>query len=138
MGYISLVHYVILINGTSKGFFHAKRGLKKGDPLSPFLFTLVADNLSCLIKRAEEWGLVKDFKVGNNNVLASHLQFVDDTIIFCDAHCSYINNIRILLKCFERISRLRINMEKSKVVGLNLAVEELNEYALLLGCQKKS
>lgn len=103
-GCISSVHYAVLINGISKGFFHAKQGLKQGDLLSPFLFTLVSDNLNCLIKRAEEWGLVKGFKVENNNVSASHLQFANDTIIFCEAHRSYINNISSLLKCFERIS----------------------------------
>lgn len=77
------------------------RGSDKGDPLSPFHFTLVANNLSCLIKRAEERGLVivKGFKVGNNNVSIAHLQFADDTIIFS----RYINNIRLLLKSFERI-----------------------------------
>lgn len=52
-GYISSVHYVVLINCTSRGFFGAKWGPKQGDPLSLFLCTMVADILSCLIRRPD-------------------------------------------------------------------------------------
>lgn len=98
----------------------------------------MADTLSYIIKRVEERDLVKGFKLGNNNVLVSHLQFVDDTIIFCEARREYINIIRIILKYFERILGLRVNMEKCKVAVLSLAAEELDEYALLLGYEKEN
>lgn len=72
-GCISSVHYAILINGTSKGFFVAKKGLRQGDPLSPFLFTVVVDTLSKLIMRAEERNLTKGFGVENGQTSVSHL-----------------------------------------------------------------
>lgn len=80
-GCISSAHYALLVNGTSKGFFRAKRGLRQGNPLSLFLFTIVADTFSYLIARAEERNIIKRFKSGRNNVPVSHLQFADDTAI---------------------------------------------------------
>lgn len=47
-------HFSILINATPKGFFTATRGLRQGDPLSPFLFTLVSDSFSEILRNGEE------------------------------------------------------------------------------------
>lgn len=78
-GCLVTAHFSILLNGTPKGFFLASRGLRQGDPLSPFLFTLVADSLTQIINYAESIGLVKGFHVGEDKVNVSHLQFADDT-----------------------------------------------------------
>lgn len=81
----SSVHFAILINGTSRRFFQAKKGIRQGDPLSLFLFTLVDDTLRRLIVRAEQRNLIKGFKIDRNNVSVSHLQFANDTILFYEA-----------------------------------------------------
>ena len=53
---ISTATYSILINDSSMGFFHSTNGLRQGDPLSPYLFVIGMEALSCLINRAAKGG----------------------------------------------------------------------------------
>lgn len=54
MGCLYHPHYLVMINGNSKGFFNSSRDQRQGNPLSPFLFTLVVDAFNALMVRAEE------------------------------------------------------------------------------------
>lgn len=80
MGCLSSANFSILINGRPRGKFMASRGLRQGDPLSPFLFTIVVDVLSRLMEKAQEFELIKGLVVGRESIEISHLQFADDTI----------------------------------------------------------
>ena len=72
-GCLSAVSYAILVNGNAKGWVKAFRGLRQGDPLSPFLFTIVADMLSRMLFKAEERSVLEGFRVGRNRIRVSHL-----------------------------------------------------------------
>ena len=77
----------VLVNGTPTEFFSTFRGLRQGDPLSPYLFVLIMEAFSSLISRAEEKGFIRGFKVmGRREAGASvsHLLFEDDTLFFCE------------------------------------------------------
>lgn len=65
--------YSILINGTLGGSIQATRGLRKGDPLPPFLFLLVMNVLSRIIYKRVEENIIDSFKVGRKEVALSHL-----------------------------------------------------------------
>ena len=86
---ISIANFSILINGTPSNFFCSTRGLRQGDPLSPYLFLLVMEILSQLLFRARSGGYIEGFKVGNSNGVGRdllHLLFTDDTLLFCKAN----------------------------------------------------
>ncbi|XP_028104780.1 uncharacterized protein LOC114303834 [Camellia sinensis] len=84
----------ILVNGSPTVEFCPQRGLRQGDPLSPFLFNVVAKGLNILLSRAKDLSIIKGVVVGNSEVIVSHLQFADDTIIFCEAEWAEIMAIK--------------------------------------------
>ncbi|KAL6321948.1 hypothetical protein AAG906_035857 [Vitis piasezkii] len=74
-GCLSSVSYAILVNGNAKWWVEASRGLRQGNPLSPFLFTIVADVLSRMLLKAEERNLLEGFRVnlGKSNLFGINL-----------------------------------------------------------------
>ena len=84
---LSTVRFSVLVNGSPTGFFQSSRGLRRGDPLSPYLFVVVMEAFSCLLKRAVARGFLTPCLVRGRRgegVQVSHLLFADDTI-FCEA-----------------------------------------------------
>ncbi|RVW51561.1 putative mitochondrial protein [Vitis vinifera] len=110
-GYLSSSSFAILVNGNAKGWVKAFRGLRQGDPLFPFLFTLVVDVLSRLMIRAEETGLTEGFFVGRDWIRVSLLQFADDTIFFSKASLEHLQNLKIILLVFWASIRPSIGRE---------------------------
>ncbi|KAK2662676.1 hypothetical protein Ddye_001250 [Dipteronia dyeriana] len=98
--------------------FSMNRGLRQRDPLSPFLFNLVVEVLSCMLVKAREQGLIRGISFQNDVVHLTHLQFVDDTLLFIDPSLDYLLNSKCILRCFEVISGLKINFHKSCLVKI--------------------
>ena len=118
---ISIAQFSILVNGSPSGFFAGSRGLRQGDPLSPFLFVIVIEALSHLLDRAVREGLCSGFIVGKSDetsLMVSHLLFADDTLIFCDADSDQISNLRHVFSWFEVCSGLKINLSKFEIVSM--------------------
>ncbi|RVX04307.1 Beta-arabinofuranosyltransferase RAY1 [Vitis vinifera] len=134
-GRLSSVSYAILVNGSAKGWVKASRGLRQGDPLSPFLFTLVADVLSRMLMRAEERNMMEGFRVGRNRTRVSHLQFADDTIFFSNSREEELQTLKSLLLVFGHISGLKVNLNKSSIYGINLDQAHLSRLAEMLDCK---
>lgn len=72
---ISSTTFFVLVNGFLSCLFGASRGLWQGDPLSPFLFTIMAEPLGALLVRAMDYGLIKGFEASWNGKQSTCLQF---------------------------------------------------------------
>ena len=79
---ISSATFSVLVNGQPTRCFRPSRGLRQGDPLSPFLFVLCAEGLSTLIRDAERKKLIHGAKIGRRVAPISHLFFADDSLLF--------------------------------------------------------
>jgi hypothetical protein len=105
----------ININGTPGSFFNTHRGLRQGDPLSPLLFNLVSDALATMLEKAKETNQIRGVIPHLVEGGLTHLQYADDTIIFLSLEEQTILNTKFLLYCFEDMSGLKINYQKSEV-----------------------
>ncbi|XP_071707988.1 uncharacterized protein [Rutidosis leptorrhynchoides] len=120
------------------GGFWAKWGVRQGDPLSPFLFILVAEGLHVLTKLAVRNNLFVGVEVGNNMVPISHLQYADDTIFFEKWCESNLKNLMLILKCFELTSGLKVNYQKSSLYGVCVEKSTIDEMARYFRCKAGS
>lgn len=78
----SVPSFSLLVNGSLTSFFKSSRGLRQGDPLSPYLFILGMEALSILIDKEVCGGFISrySFRGRNGSVESiSHLLFADDT-----------------------------------------------------------
>ncbi|CAL5404238.1 unnamed protein product [Camellia sinensis] len=132
---VSTAKIFVLVNGSPTSEFCPQRGLHQGNPLSPFLFNIVAEGLNILLSRAKELGLVKGAEVGTNGLRITHLQFANDTILFCEADRMEVSNIKRILRCFEISSGLKINYHKSVICGIGVDDGLLHEFASSLNCK---
>ncbi|GJX11596.1 putative RNA-directed DNA polymerase, eukaryota, reverse transcriptase zinc-binding domain protein [Tanacetum coccineum] len=124
----------ILINGSPTPELDMFNGLRQGDPMSPFLFILAMEGLHALVSKAVATGLFKGASIGRGNINVSHLLYADDAIFVGEWSHSNAYNLLCLLRCFYTVSGLKINVHKSKILGVNVLDEEVSSMALVLGC----
>lgn len=126
---MSSTSFAVLINGDPSTFFKTLRRLQQGDPLSPLLFIIVMKALNGLMIKAKDLQLVREVSVGrgDNTVEISHLFFADDTLIFYHSDVRILLDLRCVILCFQAVSGLNINLNKSELVIKVMRV-------VLLGC----
>ena len=134
---LSSAKFLVLVNGVPAGFFPSTKGLRQGDPLSPYLFVMGMEVLDVLIRRAVEGGFLLGCNIrgdSRSSLNISLLFFVDDTIVFCEASKKHLTHLSWILLWFEAASGLRINLTKSEIIPVGEVVE-IEELAVELGCR---
>ncbi|GJU60063.1 putative RNA-directed DNA polymerase, eukaryota, reverse transcriptase zinc-binding domain protein [Tanacetum coccineum] len=124
----------ILINGSPTSEFSIKRGLRQGDPLSPFLFILVMEGLHNAFEEAVGNGLITGVNIKNSTINVSHLFYADDVIITTDWNAKDMDNIIRVLHVFYLASGLKINIHKSNIYGIGVNKDEVLSMASNAGC----
>nr|KAJ0207903.1 hypothetical protein LSAT_V11C500236740 [Lactuca sativa] len=105
----------MLANGSPTEEFSLNRGLRQGDPLSHFLFILAIEGLHDLISMA-----VRE----------------DNVVLVADWTADAIPNMSKVLKEFQDMSGLKINIHKSTIYGVGVEPEVIYQIADQAGCGK--
>ncbi|GJZ69586.1 RNA-directed DNA polymerase, eukaryota, reverse transcriptase zinc-binding domain protein [Tanacetum coccineum] len=123
----------VIVNGSPTEEFQFHKGLKQGDPLSPFLFILIMESLHISFQRVVDMGKFKGIEI-DSSMQISHMFYVDDVVFMGQWSNSNIDTIVNVLKCFHRASGLSINMNKSRIMGIEVNDERVENVASRIGC----
>ncbi|CAH9109059.1 unnamed protein product [Cuscuta epithymum] len=135
---VSTVSYSIPFDSSVIGPIMPQRGLRQGDPLSPYLFILVTEGLSALIRKQEAEGRFCGVAVAKKAPKVSHLLFADDSYLFFRANREECQVVKDILKTYEILSGQIINFDKSSVsFSSNVVAEMRDELCLLLGVNQE-
>lgn len=117
--------YMVGYNGTVNGYFKGTRGLRQGDPLSPYLFVIAMNCLSKLLNRASANGSI-GFHPRTQSTRLTHLSFADDLLIFIDGSLSSVQHVLQVLREFELRSGLAVSVQKSSFFSSGLSQLEID------------
>lgn len=135
---ISSVSYQVLINGTAKGNIKPMRGLRQGDPLSPFLFILCTEVLISHIKHSESTLNLTGMKIARACPPISHLLFADDSLFFCRADQPQCEELMRIIDVYGNASGQQLNKSKSSVMfGSKVAASLKNDLKRSLGITRE-
>jgi hypothetical protein len=108
---VRIVTYAILINGQPHGHIVPSRGIRQGDPLSPYLFIICAEALSSMLNHAVGLGKISGVPICRGGTRINHLFFADDSLLFGRANLEEWRQIKDILDVYERASGQKVNIE---------------------------
>ncbi|GLT61404.1 hypothetical protein SLA2020_341140 [Shorea laevis] len=113
---VTTVSYTVGINGNQTPFFVPQRGLRQGDPLSPYLYLFIADILSRLLMTATAEKKITGYKIRRRSPPISHLLFADDSLVFCQATLPEVSHLQTILQLYGDLTGQRVNFSKSAAI----------------------
>ena len=143
---INSANLLILWNGEPMEKFAPSRGIRQGDPLSPYLYVICMERLAHLIDQEVHNGNWKPVKASRGGPPISNLAFADDLILFTEASVEQAQVMKWCLDRFCAASGSKVNVDKSKIyfsanthldirdaICNNLAMESTDDFGKYLG-----
>ncbi|KAL4339651.1 hypothetical protein GQ457_08G033250 [Hibiscus cannabinus] len=115
MGCVSTVSFRIRINGRLSPVLIPQRGLRQGDPLSPFLFVICMQGLSATLLAEQVAGRIMGIRASQKGPRVNHLLYADDSVVFIRNSEREASRLKEVLRLFADSSGQRINFGKSTV-----------------------
>ncbi|KAK9130574.1 hypothetical protein Sjap_011061 [Stephania japonica] len=84
MGVLSPLNFSIMVSGRPRGKIDGERGLRQGDPLSPFLFIMITDVMGRTLDTAKKYNEIRGLEIGEDEIYITHLLFAsanDDSLL---------------------------------------------------------
>ncbi|KAK9055104.1 hypothetical protein SSX86_026184 [Deinandra increscens subsp. villosa] len=128
----------VLVNGSPTWEFQCSRGVRQGDPLSPFLFLIAIEAFNCMMERAALIGTFHGISLPRNGPKLTHLLFADDAIILGEWTKTNVKILARLLRVFHLSSGLKVNHAKCNFIGLNIDDNDVGLSSQVLHCQAGS
>jgi hypothetical protein len=91
------------------------RGIRQGDPISPYIFLICVEAFSALLQQAERKGFITDVPTSSKGPRLSHLFFADDSMIFCKANSVEWRRVMRILGIYEKVFGQQINLQKTSL-----------------------
>lgn len=113
---VSSMSFSFLLNGKQFGAFQPARGLRQGNPLSPYLFICCVEGFIRLVEAAVEQGRLHGVKVAPSAPVISNLCFADDTVLYCPATTEEASEMLRILNLYAQASGQIINLDKSAMM----------------------
>jgi len=85
-------------------------------------------------RKPVEKNLIKSLEIRDKKVKVNKLQYVDDTLFFCETNTNSVFNLKVILNCFELASGLKVNFLNSKIGGVGVVQSLVQRFAAIFNC----
>jgi hypothetical protein len=112
---VKSVQFSVRLNGGLSWDFNPSRGLRQGDPLSPYLFLFCVEGFSTLLKKVQHENMVKGVQFRSDGPHITHLLFADDNIVFLEASVESMNTLKRVQHDYKIALWQKVNLLKSSI-----------------------
>jgi hypothetical protein len=127
---VESVTFPVRVNGVFSEVFIPTRGIRQGDPISPYLFLLCAEGFSSLLKYSGPQFLSRGIHVGIHAPWISHLMFADDCILFTQASARGADRLVEIIDKYQRGSGQLVNVGKLAIFFNGNCSSEVKEIVI--------
>lgn len=112
---VTTVTYSVLISDKPHGYIVPQRGLRQGDPLSPFFFFIYNEALIHLLNRSSAQRSISGIRFSESGHSLHHLLFADESLFICKADSSQTDEIKRIPRVYGEATGKMVNPSKSSI-----------------------